>query len=201
MDLIFKCPNCDQELEVDARGRRIHSAMPVLFEHHHGAESAGRPTPSRPRRRAASRAGGETLQRAEPRNGRPTALIQKAKPPAGGGGQGRRQDDAIKTFKRSDCQEVGRDRFDEKVSAVPGARSGQVNIVSINTINYSAIDMATHNQAPGLRGDGGVQGIASRGSAGQPLNWTAMTEALWPPKPKELLTAAATFISRAAPGT
>jgi hypothetical protein len=51
----------------------------------------------------------------------------------------------IKTFKRSDCQEVGRDRFDEKVSHFLG-ELGQTNIISINTINYSAIDMATHNQ-------------------------------------------------------
>jgi hypothetical protein len=51
----------------------------------------------------------------------------------------------IKTFKRSDCQEVGRDRFDEKVSEFL-EMVGQANIVSINTINYSAIDMATHNK-------------------------------------------------------
>ena len=49
----------------------------------------------------------------------------------------------IKTFKRSDCLEVGRDRFDEKVSQFL-QQVGQTNIVSINTFNYSAVDMATH---------------------------------------------------------
>ena len=48
----------------------------------------------------------------------------------------------IKTIKRSDCQEVGRDRFDERVSEYL-ERVGQTNIVSINIVNYSALDMAT----------------------------------------------------------
>jgi hypothetical protein len=51
----------------------------------------------------------------------------------------------IRTFKRSDCQEVGKDHFDERVSEFL-EQVGQANIVSINTVNYSAIDMATHHQ-------------------------------------------------------
>ena len=51
----------------------------------------------------------------------------------------------IKTFKRSDCQEVGRDRFDEKVSEFLD-KVGQLNIISIDTVTYSALDMATHIQ-------------------------------------------------------
>ena len=48
----------------------------------------------------------------------------------------------VRTFKRSDCLEVGRDRFDEKVSQFL-EQVGQLNIVSISTVNYTALDMAT----------------------------------------------------------
>jgi hypothetical protein len=51
----------------------------------------------------------------------------------------------IKTFKRSDCLEVGRDRFDEKVSQFL-QQVGQANIVSINTVSYSAMDMTTQKE-------------------------------------------------------
>jgi hypothetical protein len=40
---------------------------------------------------------------------------------------------------------VGKDHFDERVSEFL-EQVGQANIVSINTVNYSAIDMATHHQ-------------------------------------------------------
>jgi hypothetical protein len=49
----------------------------------------------------------------------------------------------IKTFKRSDCVEVGKDRFDEIVSAFL-ARVGQPNIVSINPISYSYVELGSH---------------------------------------------------------
>ena len=48
----------------------------------------------------------------------------------------------IRSIKRVDCQEVGKDKFDEKVSEFLD-HVGQLNIISINTINYSTIDMAT----------------------------------------------------------
>jgi len=48
----------------------------------------------------------------------------------------------IKSFKRSDCQEVGRDRFDEIVSSFL-QKVGQVNIVNVNSINYSYLDLVT----------------------------------------------------------
>jgi len=51
----------------------------------------------------------------------------------------------IKTFKRSECLEVGRDRFDEKVSLFL-QQVGQANIISINTVSYSALDMTTQKE-------------------------------------------------------
>ena len=53
------------------RRRRVHSAMPRLFQHHHGAESGFRRRDPRPRSRSGpGRTCGETLHRAGPRRRR-----------------------------------------------------------------------------------------------------------------------------------
>ena len=56
---------------------------------------------------------------------------------------------------------MGRDRFDEIVSAFL-ARVGQKNIISINSINYSSVDMASHQ----VLMDYGVLGVY-KGGAGR----------------------------------
>ena len=48
----------------------------------------------------------------------------------------------IKTMKRSDCVEVGHDRFDELATAFL-AKIGDNNIVSVNTISYTHLDIST----------------------------------------------------------
>jgi hypothetical protein len=48
----------------------------------------------------------------------------------------------IKTIRRIDCVEVGHDRFDQKVTEVL-AKIGEENIVSINTISYTHIDIGS----------------------------------------------------------
>jgi hypothetical protein len=48
----------------------------------------------------------------------------------------------IRTIRHTDCIEVGHDRFDERVSEVL-AQIGQENIVSINTLNYTHLDIAS----------------------------------------------------------
>jgi len=50
----------------------------------------------------------------------------------------------VKTIRRVDCQEVGKDKFDEIVTEFV-QRVGQPNIVSISPIGYSYVDMASRN--------------------------------------------------------
>jgi hypothetical protein len=57
----------------------------------------------------------------------------------------------IKTFKRTDCVEVGKDHFDEVVSSFL-EKVGQSNIVSINPISYSYIELGSRQ----IMGDYGV---------------------------------------------
>jgi len=48
----------------------------------------------------------------------------------------------IKTLRHSDHIEVGKDLFDEHVSQILG-KIGEQNIISINTITYTHMDLAT----------------------------------------------------------
>lgn len=48
----------------------------------------------------------------------------------------------VKSIRHSDCKEVGKDRFDESVSDFLNS-IGDQNIVSINPINYSYLDIVS----------------------------------------------------------
>jgi hypothetical protein len=51
----------------------------------------------------------------------------------------------IKTIRHGDCREVGHDAFDERVTEILN-QIGESNIVSVNTINYSYVDLASKQQ-------------------------------------------------------
>jgi hypothetical protein len=57
----------------------------------------------------------------------------------------------IKTFKRSDCVDAGKDHFDEYVSGFL-EKVGQTNIVSISPISYSYVEIGSRQ----VLGDYGV---------------------------------------------
>ena len=150
MDITFKCPNCDQELEMDASGAGTEIECPACSKtitvpapEGAGAPAAGGPVPKPPTapikvekhfvvpvRESATI--DETLIQKPSR--RPLEIIAKE------GDKTMR----IKTFKRSDCVEVGKDHFDEVVSAFL-EKVGHPNIVSVNTINYSFMELGTRN--------------------------------------------------------
>ena len=147
MDLVFKCPHCDQELEVDAGGAGTTLQCPscsntitVPSQESGATATASASAPAPPPAALAEK------HFSVPSHDTATeSLITKPTRPLEVVAKNGDKTLRIKTFKRSDCQEVGRDRFDEKVSHFLG-ELGQTDIVSINTINYSTIDMSTHNQ-------------------------------------------------------
>jgi hypothetical protein len=147
MDISFKCPNCDQELEVDASGAGSTIECPAC------ATAISVPAPptvvaenSQPpkveKHFTVPVHEGETP--VEP-------LIKRAARPLEIAAKDDDKTVRIKTFKRSDCVEVGKDRFDEKVSAFL-AKVGQPNIISINPISYSYVELGSH----AVLGDYGV---------------------------------------------
>jgi hypothetical protein len=143
MDVMFTCPNCKQQLEADSgmAGNSINcpacQASIIIPAADPANTRSGNPT--------ASSAGAKEEKHFQvPVSGSPTAsLIQKANPPleaqrSAGGEKLMR----IKCIRRTDCVEVGKDHFDEVVTKALQA-IGDGNIVSINTIAYTHVDMGS----------------------------------------------------------
>ncbi len=148
MDLTFKCPYCDQELEVDASGAGSEIECPAcsktivvpMPEHAvvratDGSASSAPPAPPKEEKHFSvpvhEHAAEALIQKP---NRRPLEVVAKE------GDKTLR----IRTFKRTDCQEVGKDHFDETVSAFL-EKVGQANIVSVSPINYSFMELGTRH--------------------------------------------------------
>jgi hypothetical protein len=149
MDIVFKCPNCDQELEVDASAVGSTIECPACSN----SITIPEPDPSptvviavAPEAVPAAAESAEKQHYAVPVHTAPVdALITKPKPPLEVAAKEGDKKMRIKTIKRSECQEVGRDLFDEKVSLFL-EKIGQANILSINPVNYSYVEMGSHAQ-------------------------------------------------------
>jgi hypothetical protein len=137
MDISFKCPVCEQALEVDATGAGSNiecpncgSSITVPQPDPSSVAAAAAPAPVDPPK--------EEKHFSVPvhEHAPPQELIQKPSRPLDVAAKQGDKTMRIKTFKRTDCVEVGKDHFDEEVSAFL-EKVGQLNIVSINPINYS----------------------------------------------------------------
>jgi DNA-directed RNA polymerase subunit RPC12/RpoP len=144
MDISFKCPTCDQELEVDASAAGSNIAcpacgnaitVPVPAEALAEAPDATAEAPPKVEKHFSVPVHQHTPD-AEP-------LIKKpANRPLEVAAKEGDKTVRIRTFKRTECVEVGRDRFDEIVSGFL-AKVGQPNIISINPISYSYVELGT----------------------------------------------------------
>ena len=143
MDISFKCAVCEQQLEVDASaaGSTIEcpscgSSVSVPLPDPAAVLAAAAPPPVEPPK--------EEKHFSVPvhEHAPPQELIQKPSRPLEVVAKQGDKTMRIKTFKRTECVEVGKDHFDEQVSAFL-EKVGQTNIVSINPINYSFEELAT----------------------------------------------------------
>jgi hypothetical protein len=143
MDIAFKCPNCRQDLEVDASAAGQQLNCPTC------AKTMTVPQPDATNMKIGlashtSAAAKEEKHFAVPvTSGPSTPLIQKSKPPleVAAAKDGAKQL-RTKTIRHIDCKEVGHDNFDKVVTEALGI-IGEANIVSINTINYSYVEMGS----------------------------------------------------------
>jgi DNA-directed RNA polymerase subunit RPC12/RpoP len=144
MDIAFKCPACNQELEVDgsAAGSTIDCpscsnpvTVPAPETEEENAPASAPPTAPPP---------AEEKHFSVPvrEHASDEVLIKKTNRPLEVAAKESDKTLRIKSFKRSDCQEVGRDRFDEIVSMFL-EKVGQTNIVNVSPINYSYLDLST----------------------------------------------------------
>jgi DNA-directed RNA polymerase subunit RPC12/RpoP len=156
MDIVFNCPKCEQELEVDAAGAGSEINCPacgtsIVIPQ---AASTQRPDtgaiPSGPRVEvhsgnpiASSAAAKVEMHLRVPVHDKPSeSLIEKPLPPLEVTAKDSDKKIRTKTIRHTDCIEVGHDRFDEFVSNFL-SKVGEENIVSINPINYTHLDIGT----------------------------------------------------------
>ena len=141
MDLTFSCPKCNQELAVDA------SAAGSVIDCPSCGQKITIPAPSvtniHPMNPIASSAAAKEEHhfKVPVHEGPSEILIAKTLPTLEVAKEGAKKL-RIKCIKRTECVEVGKDRFEEVVSGFLG-KIGEENVVSINAINYSHIDMGS----------------------------------------------------------
>lgn len=156
MDLIFNCPKCGQELEVDSSGAGEEINCPACSQKIRIPEptSAGAPSAAPPD--GAPRWGGAAVNpiassaaaKVEkhlkvPVHATPTAsLITKAAVPLEVAAKTSDLRLKVKTIRHVDCVEVGHDRFDEVVGKFL-EKIGDQNLVSLTPVNYSHIDISS----------------------------------------------------------
>jgi DNA-directed RNA polymerase subunit RPC12/RpoP len=142
MDVMFICPNCKQQLEADSNmaGNTIACPAcqaPIIIPALDPANTRSA-VPAQ-----ASAAAKEEKHFAVPVNEAPTAsLIQKPRPPLEAAQKSGDKTMRIRCIRRTECVEVGKDHFDEVVSKFLN-EAGETNIVSINTITYTHVDMGS----------------------------------------------------------
>ena len=158
MDVIFDCPHCEQELEVDAAGAGSEIECPSCGEKitipkpgdagarvsggvELGGEQADSAHPVNPI--ASSAAAKVEMHLKVPVRSEPTeTLIEKPPPPLEVAAKESDKKIRVKTIRHTDCIEVGHDRFDEVVSQFLG-KVGEKNIVTISTFTYTHLDIGT----------------------------------------------------------
>jgi len=142
MDINFKCPHCAQDLTVDDSGAGMEIACPSCNQ----ALRVPQPEVKVLNPITSSAAAREVRHFSVPQHTRqekpPEVPIEKAKPTLEASAKETDKKLRVKTFRRSDCVEVGKDHFDEVVSKFLD-HVGESNIKSITPITYTHQDLAT----------------------------------------------------------
>lgn len=159
MDVIFNCPNCDQELQVEATAAGSEIPCPtcetiliIPSPEEAKAVSDSQPLPPPPPKVAPPEHSGSMASSAAakvhvhftvPQHEKPSdTLIQKSNKPLEVAAKDTEKKMRVKTIRHTDCMEVGHDRYDEIVSEFL-QKVGRENIISISPINYTHMDLGT----------------------------------------------------------
>jgi len=152
MDIVFNCPNCDQELAVDqsGAGSQIECpscgetiTIPAASKVTTGSLPANSPAPTAaaPSAINTSAAAKVELHLKVPVHDKPAeSLIGKAKPPLEVVQKGAGKRLRIRTIRRAACIENGHDLFDDKVASFL-QDVGESNIISTHVVGYEQFDV------------------------------------------------------------
>ncbi len=159
MDLLFKCPKCNQELEVDSSGAgeeidcpscgnriRIPTEGPngsgeVMRTHVPGSSSAGHEPINAMATSAAAKV--EMHLKVPVHTGRTGEnLITKPLAPLEVASKQGDKQIRVKSIRRVECVEVGHDKFDEVVTNFL-VKVGEQNIMNILPLAYTTLDISS----------------------------------------------------------
>ena len=150
MDIVFNCPNCEQELAVDQTGAGSQIECPSCGETITIPAGIGKVTtgalPVAPPAAAPSAIASSAAARVEmhlkvPVHDKPAeSLIAKPKPPLESVQKGAGKRLRIRTIRRAACIENGHDHFDERVSEFLH-EVGEPNIISTHIVSYEQFDV------------------------------------------------------------
>ena len=149
MDIVFNCPNCDQELAVDNTGAGTNIECPSC---HETITIPGPPANAVPDAPALSLAASPISTSAAAKvemhlkvpllDKAPAPLIAKPKPPLEAVVRGAGKKIISHTIKHGACIESGHDKFDEVVTKFLND-VGEPNIIGIHTISYTFLDIGS----------------------------------------------------------
>ena len=145
MDMTFKCPTCEQELEVDASGAGSEIECPACGERivipEPPAELQAQEAVLNPI--ATSAAAKEEKHFAVPTHAGPVeVLIKKANKPLEVAAKESDRKMRVKTIRHSECVEAGKNKFDEIVSDLI-QQIGEQHIVAMHPVSYTQLDPGT----------------------------------------------------------
>lgn len=142
MDIVFKCPGCHQELEVDSAAAGESIPCPSCSR----TLSIPQPDPTNLKIGIASQASAAAREEkhfAVPVSESPVQpLIKKAIPAPQALSKDESRHLRIKTIRHIDCREVGQDKFDQTVSEIL-VEIGDDNVVSVHPISYTYVEMGS----------------------------------------------------------
>jgi len=150
MDIIFDCPNCQQELVVDSAGAGTEIECPACGETITIPKESTKPAPElmpttgQPVNPIAASAAAKIEKHLKvPVRDKPAEpLIKKSQPPLEVVAKGADKKIRIHTIRHATCFESGHDRFDEKVTEFLN-EIGESGLISVHTINYTFLDIAS----------------------------------------------------------
>jgi len=151
MDIVFNCPNCDQEMAVDQSGAGSQIDCPSCGEHitipANGKVTTGSlPDVPPPPAQAvsainASAAAKIPMHLKVPVRDKPgESLIEKTKPPLEIVQKGAGKKLRLRSIRRAQCIENGHDFFDDRVTEFLNQVT-ETNLISIHPINYEHFDV------------------------------------------------------------
>ncbi|HEV2435339.1 MAG TPA: hypothetical protein VG077_05015 [Verrucomicrobiae bacterium] len=150
MDIIFDCPNCQQELVVDSAGAGTEIDCPACGETITIPRQSTKPAPEvapltgQPVNPIAASAAAKVEKHLKvPVRDKPSELLIKAsEAPLETVTKGANKKIRLHTIRHATCFESGHDRFDDKVTEFLN-EVGEGNLIGVHTVNYTYVDIAS----------------------------------------------------------